>query len=65
MDWFVYDIGFRRERVKNSSTSFEADLSDHQHLIYSMLKIYPTFHEEEPIMLIYRDYKTFSLETFS
>ena len=65
MDWFLYDIGLRRERVKNSSTSFETDLSDHQHLIYSMLKIYSTLHKEEPIMLIYRDYKTFSRETFS
>ena len=44
-------------------TSFEIALIDHHHLIYSMLKT--TFHKEEPKKLIYRDYKTFSLETFS
>ena len=46
-----------------NSTSFETGLSDHHHLIYSMLKT--TFHKEEPKTLIYRDYKTFSLEKFS
>ena len=46
-----------------SSTSFETGLSDHHHLIYSMLKT--TFHKEEPKTLIYRDYKTFSLEKFN
>ena len=52
----------RKFSFKNS-TSFETGLSDHHHLIYSMLKT--TFHKEEPKTLIYRDYKTFSLETFS
>ena len=46
-----------------NSTSFETGLSDHHHLIYSMLKT--TFHKEEPKTLIYRYYKTYSLETFS
>ena len=46
-----------------NSTSFEKGLSDHHHLIYSMLKT--TFHKEEPKTLIYRDYKTFSQEKFS
>ena len=46
-----------------NSTIFETGLSDHHHLIYSMLKT--TFHKEEPQTLIYCDHKTFSLETFS
>ena len=46
-----------------NSTVFETGLSDHHHLIYSMLKT--TFHKEEPEMLIYREYKTFSLKKFS
>ena len=46
-----------------NSTPFETGLGDHHHLIYSMLKT--TFHKEEPKTLIHRDYKTFSLETFS
>ena len=41
-----------------SSTSFETDLNDHHHLIYSVL------NKEEPKTLIYRDYKTFFLERF-
>ena len=52
----------RKFSFKNS-TSFETGLSDHHHLIYSMLKT--TFHKEEPKTLIYRDYKTFSLEKFN
>ena len=52
-----------RKFLFKNSTSFETGLSDHHHLIYSMLKT--TFHKEEPKTLIYRDYKTFSLETFS
>ena len=52
----------RKFSLKNS-TSFETGLSDHHHFIYSTLKT--TFHKEEPKTLTYRDYKTFSLETFS
>ena len=52
----------RKFSFKNS-TSFETGLSDHHHLIYSMLKT--TFHKEERKTLIYRDYNTFSLEKFS
>ena len=51
----------RKFSLKNS-TSFETVLSDHHRLVYSMLR---TFHKEEPKALIYRDYKTFSLEKFS
>ena len=46
-----------------NSTSFETGLSDHHYLLYSMLE--RNFQKEEPETLIYRDYKTFSLETFS
>ena len=52
----------RKFSFKNS-TSFETGLSDHHHLIYSMLET--AFYKEEPKTLIYRDYKTFSLEKFS
>ena len=52
----------RKFSFKNS-TSFETGLSDHHHLIYSMLKT--TFHKEEPQTLIYRDYKASSQEKFS
>ena len=51
----------RKYSFKNS-TSFETSLSDHYHLIYSMLKT--TFDKEEPKTLIYCDYKIFCLETF-
>ena len=51
----------RKFSFKNS-TSLETSLSDHYNFIYSMLKT--TFHKEELKTLIYRDYKTFSLETF-
>ena len=46
-----------------TSTSFETGLSDHHHLTYSKLKT--TFHKEETKTLIYRNYKTFSLEKHS
>ena len=44
-------------------TSFETGLSDHLHLIYSIMKT--TFHTKESKTLVYRDYKTLSMETFS
>ena len=52
----------RKYSFKNT-TSFEAGLCDHHHLIYSMLKT--MFYKDEPKTLIYRDYKAFSLEAFS
>ena len=55
-------LTIRNFSFKNS-TSFETGLNDHHHLIYSMMKT--TFHKGEPKMLIYPNYKTFSLETFS
>ena len=42
-----------RKFLFKNSTSFETGLSDHHHLIYSMLKT--TFHKEETKALIYRD----------
>ena len=38
--------------------SFKTGLSNHQHLIYSIMKT--TFKSEEPKKLIYRDYSNFS-----
>ena len=46
---------------KNTNT-FETGLSDHQHMIYTMIK--STFEKAEPIKLIYRDYKNFSFDWF-
>ena len=58
---FVNLILTNRKYSFKKSTSFEAGLSNHHHLIYSMIKT--TFHKEEPKTLIYCHYKTFSLET--
>ena len=46
---------------KNTNTS-ETGLSDHQHMIYTMIK--STFEKAEPIKLIYRDYRNFSFDRF-
>ena len=46
-----------------SSTSFETSLSNHHHLIYSIVK--KRFHIKEPKKLFCCDYKTFFLETIS
>ena len=46
---------------KNTNT-FEPGLSDHHHMIYTMLK--STFEKAEPIKLTYRDYKNFSFDRF-
>ena len=51
----------RKFCFKNSST-FETGLSDHHHLMYSMLKT--TFKKEGSKRLIYRDCKNFSNEYF-
>ena len=42
---------------------FETGISDHHLLIYPMLKSY--FQKIEPIRLIYRDYTSFSKDSFS
>ena len=52
---------YRRFSFKNTNT-FETGLSDHHHMIYTMLK--STFEKAEPIKLTYRDYKNFSFDRF-
>ena len=44
------------------STSVEAAISDHHHLIYTMLKT--NFSKAEPKLVHYRKYKTFKFESF-
>ena len=51
----------RKYCVKNTS-SFETGISDHHHLIYSILKT--TFEKEESKKVTYRNYKQFQWETF-
>ena len=51
----------RKYCFKHSST-FETGLSDHHHLIYSMLKT--TFKKDEPKLFKYRDYKKFDSTAF-
>ena len=45
-----------------NTCSFKTGLSDHHHLIYSVMKA--TFNSEEPRKLTYRDYSIFSSECF-
>ena len=51
----------RKYCFKNTS-SYETGISDHHHLIFSIMKT--TFTSEEPTKFIYRDCKTFSHENF-
>ena len=51
----------RKYCLKNTS-SFKTDISDHHHIIYSMLKT--AFEKEESIKVIYRDCKQFQWENF-
>ena len=51
----------RKYCFKNTS-SFETGISDHHHLIYSMLKT--TFEKEESKKVTYRNYKQFQWENF-
>ena len=51
----------RKYSFKNTNT-FGTGLSDHHHMIYTMLK--PTFKKAEAIKLTYRDYKNFSFDRF-
>ena len=57
----AFPLTNRKYSFKNL-ISVETSLSDHHHLTYSMLKM--AFLKEEPKTLIYRDYKTFSLQAF-
>ena len=51
-----------RKYCFKNTTTFETGLSDHHHLIYSMLKT--TFKKEDSKRLIYRDYKGFHNNSF-
>ena len=51
----------RKYSFKNTNT-FETGLSDHHHMIYTMLK--STFEKVKPIKSIYGDYKNFSFDRF-
>ena len=51
----------RKYSFKNTNT-FETGLSDHHHMIYTMLK--STFEKAETIKLTHRDYKNCSLDRF-
>ena len=51
----------RKYSFKNI-TSHKTGLSDHHHMILTMLKT--TFQQKEPKCLIYRDYKNFIFENF-
>ena len=51
----------RKYCFKNTS-SYETGVSDHHHLIFSIMKT--IFASEEPKKFVYRDYKTFSHENF-
>ena len=47
-----------RKYCFNHSSTFETGLTDHHHLVYSMLKT--CFKREESKIFIYRDYKNFN-----
>ena len=51
----------RKCSFKNT-TSYETGLSDHHHMILTILKT--TFQQKEPKCLIYRNYKNFIFENF-
>ena len=51
-----------RKYCFNNTSSYETGISDHHHLIFSMMKT--TFASEEPKKFVYPDYKTFSHENF-
>ena len=51
----------RKYCFKNTS-SYETGISDHHHLIFSIMKT--IFASEEPKKFVYLDYKTFSHESF-
>ena len=52
---------YRKSSFKNT-TSYKPGLSDHHHMILTMLKT--TFQLKEPKCLIYRDYKNFMFRNF-
>ena len=59
--WIDLILTNRKYSFKNTH-NFETGLSDHHHMIQTMLK--STFETAEPIKLIYTDYKNFSFDRF-
>ena len=51
-----------RKYCFENTSSFETGISDHHHLIHSMLKT--TFEKEESKIVTYRNYKQFQSENF-
>ena len=51
-----------RKYCFKNTLSYETGISDHHHLIFSIMKTISAW--EEPKKFIYRDYKTFSHESF-
>ena len=58
----IYLILTNRKYSFKNTCSFETELSDHHHLIYSVIKT--TFKSKEPTKLIYCDHSNFSSECF-
>ena len=54
-------ILMNRKYFFKNTTSYETGLSDHHHMILTMLKT--TFQQKEPNCLIYSDYKNFIFES--
>ena len=55
-------ISTNRKYLFKNTSSYETGLSDHHHLIYSVMKT--IFKCEEPKKLIYRNYSNFSQKDF-
>ena len=51
-----------RKYCFKKTLSYETGISGHHHLIFSIMKT--TFAPEEPKKCVYREYKTFSRESF-
>ena len=50
MDWFLYDIGLRHERVKDFFSKYEAIIIGKLHLLRSESKV-PKHHSSSPVNL--------------
>ena len=60
MIYIIFPVSISKEVFRNRSN--QSTLSDHYHLVYTMLKT--TFQKSEPKQLIYRDFKNFYFESF-
>ena len=61
-EWYLDLILTNRKYCFKHTSTFETGFSDHQHLIYSMLKA--TFKKAEPQLYKYCDYKKFDSIAF-